>query len=476
MSWRRSVVIGGLATLAAMTVYLLTLAPDITWSHDGGDGGDLITAVMSGGVPHPPGYPSYLLLTGPLARLPLGNPAWRLNLFSAFAAAGAAGLIAVTVVRMAERARCPQHVAEAAGISAGLALAFSPVLWSQAVIAEVYALGALFTALLFLVGAATREATGRDCFYRVAALGAVMGLALGAHPPLILLGLLAPLVLGRLGRSWFWAGFGFAAGLAVFLVLPVRARSGSPVNWGDASTLNGFWWLVSAQLYHGYVFALPLSSLGARLVAWAAMMARQFTPVGALLAVWGLWQLIRPERGLAFAMLAMFVGWSVFAIGYNTTDSYVYLIPVFVLAAVWLGVGAAEVLSRTRWPLVLKWCAALALPLVQLVVGWSAADAHLDRTAVTFGQAILEQAPPNAILLTAQDKHTFTLWYYRYVRAQRPDVTIVDRDLLALPWYRTTVAHETGLRDLDVGADPLAILAASERPMCQVSSTSLECP
>jgi hypothetical protein len=295
---------------------------------------------------------------------------------------------------------------------------------------------------------------------------------------LILFGLLTPLVLGRRGKSWTWAGLGFLAGLSVFVVLPIRARSGAPMNWDDASTLNGFWWLVSAQLYHGYAFALPLSSLGARLVAWASLLVRQFTPLGALLAGWGLWRLFTLQRGLAKATLAMFVGWSVFAIGYNTTDSYVYLVPALVVGVVWLGVGLAEALDLTglrNLSGLLRWSVAFALPLAELLLGWSAVDVHTDRAAVIFGQTILEQAPPKAVLLTVQDRHTFTLWYFHYARGQRSDVTVVDRDLLAMPWYRATIARETGMNDLAAATDPLAILTASKRPMCQVSSTSLEC-
>ena len=472
---KRPSVIGIVVFCVSLLVYVLTLAPDITWAHDGGDGGDLITAVVTGGIPHPPGYPTYLLLATPWARLPLGNPAWRLNLFSALAAAGAAGLTALAVARMAELAGHSPHVAEVAGIGAGSALAFSPVLWSQAVIAEVYTLGALFAALLMFLAGATRCA--RDCPDRAAAFGAATGLALGAQPTLILAGLLAPFALGRRWKGWAWAGLGLAAGLLVFLVLPIRALGGSPVNWGDASTLNGFWWLVSAQLYHGYAFALPLSSLGARLVAWASLLARQFTPVGALFAAWGLWQLFKLQRGQALAMLAMFAGWSVFAIGYNTTDSYVYLVPAFVVGAVWLGVGLAEMLGRARfaWHLALQVVVALALPLAELLLGWSAVDVHTDRAAVTFGQTILEQAPPHAILVTARDAHTFTLWYFRYARSQRLDVTVVDLDLLAMPWYRTTIVRETGLHDLEATANALEVLRASGRPVCQVGSTSLEC-
>jgi hypothetical protein len=96
-------------------------------------------------------------------------------------------------------------------------------------------------------------------------------------------------------------------------------------------------------------------------------------------------------------------------------------------------------------------------------------------SAAVFGQAMLEQAPPNAVLLTAQDKHTFTLWYFHYACGQRSDVTAVDLDLLAMPWYRATIVRETGLHDLEATANALEVLRASGRPVCQVDSTSLEC-
>ncbi|MGC8878576.1 MAG: protein O-mannosyl-transferase family, partial [Anaerolineae bacterium] len=62
-----------MATLLAFIVYLITLAPSITWCNDGADGGDLITATVTGGVPHPSGYPTYLLLGSLFVHLPLGD-------------------------------------------------------------------------------------------------------------------------------------------------------------------------------------------------------------------------------------------------------------------------------------------------------------------------------------------------------------------------------------------------------------------
>jgi len=490
--WLASLLVSALALL----VYVLTLAPDITWMHDGGDGGDLIVAVMTGGVPHPPGYPTYLLLTWPLVQLPWESPAWRLNLFSALVAASAAGFTTLTVIHLARQMGYPPGAASIAGASAGLALAFSPVLWSQAVITEVYALTALFAALLVFLAI--------DHPDKPALYGLTLGLALGTSPLLIWAGLMVPLALGRHIKQWAWASVGLLIGLGVFLVLPVRALSGAPVNWGNASTLDGGWWLVSAQLYRGYAMALPLSGLIPRVAAWAGITVRQFTPVGALIGVWGMWRLWKTRRGLALIWLAVFVGLSMFAIGYNTTDSYVYLIPAFVLWAVWVGVGLAEIVQRLdltgfaqrlcfgssctaadavqlrRKPLLkqlvgnLSGLAALVLPLALLLIGWPAADASTDRSAARFGQAIMAQAPEGAILLTAQDAHTFTLWYFHYVRGERPDVMVVDRDMLGMSWYRSTIARESGLASLE-SPDPLSKLASLGRPMCRVSLTDLEC-
>jgi hypothetical protein len=39
-----------------------------------------------------------------------------------------------------------------------------------------------------------------------------------------------------------------AVGLLVYLILPLRAASHPPVNWGNPATAGGFLWLVSGRL------------------------------------------------------------------------------------------------------------------------------------------------------------------------------------------------------------------------------------
>ena len=146
-----------IAALVLLTVYLLTLPPTLTWAHYGADGGDLVTAVVRGRLPHPPGFPTYLLLGTLFVRLPWGDPAWRLNLMSAVMATGATLLTAAAlqqsaICNMQSAIRNPQSaIRNLQSAICSLALGLSPILWSQALIAEVYAPAAFFTAaVLFL--------------------------------------------------------------------------------------------------------------------------------------------------------------------------------------------------------------------------------------------------------------------------------------------------------------------------------------
>src|SRR5262245_62207104 len=78
------------AGLAALWVYVLTLSPTVAWMNQGEDSGDLLAASATLGIPHPTGYPLFVLLGRLASLLPLGSVAFRINLVSALA--GAAGV------------------------------------------------------------------------------------------------------------------------------------------------------------------------------------------------------------------------------------------------------------------------------------------------------------------------------------------------------------------------------------------------
>jgi hypothetical protein len=472
-SWGRW--LGELGAFALpLIVYLLTLAPTITWAHDGADGGDLITAAYTLGVPHPPGYPTYCLLGRLFAHLPLRDVAWRLNLLSAVGAGLAALGLYLAVLEWRQGRKRGEQDAVAAGLGAAWGLAFVPMLWSQALIAEVYAVNAAFVALILWLAFRVRRSGVSP-----AALGLAWGLSLGTHPTSVaLLPIVAwALATGQRGRSFRsmllpWLS-GAVLGLCTYVYLPLRAGRGA-VTWGDPTTPAGWWWVVSGVLYRGYVFALPLEAVPLRLLALTRHLASGFGPIGVALGAVGLDSLARRQRGFLLASGLSWLLYVAYSIGYDTADSYVYLIPALVISALWLSEGLAAGLVwlrgrlARRWDLAARVCLVCVGPLFALVMNYSSMDVHRDTAARDFGEEVLAAAPRRAVLLSAQDAHTFTLWYFQHVLRQRSDVAVVDTGLLGYDWYRAGLLRAyPGLIVSGVDANQLG-RANPARPICEV--------
>ncbi|MFB0535245.1 MAG: DUF2723 domain-containing protein [Anaerolineae bacterium] len=439
-------------------LYLRTLAPTLTWAHNGQDGGDLITAVYTLGVPHPPGYPTYVLLGRLFAWLPVGGVAYRLNLMSAVCAVLAITLVYLVVRDLLMGAESPAWIARISALGAAWALAVSPLFWSQAIIAEVYTLNAFFVALCLYwllrwrAGSGLSRAQTRGGMRRLVGLSFAFGLAVGNHLTIALL--VVPVLiylafhqgagtehstLRARARRYGPLLLALGAGLSVYLYLPWAAWRDPPLNWGDPRTLWRFLWVVSGGPYRAYVFALPLAQVPARLSATAWLLLKQFGPWGVALGLTGLgrlWQDDKPFGLLTGASAALY--W-VYAVGYDTSDSYVYLIPAFLFFAVWIGTGTWTILVmlRERWvPLVgLAGVALLTIIVTAAWVNLSALDLSDDRSAYDWGVATLEGMPKGGLVVTKRDEETFTLWYLQYVEGVRPDVVVVDKDLLGYDWY-----------------------------------------
>ncbi|HKQ36444.1 MAG TPA: DUF2723 domain-containing protein, partial [Verrucomicrobiae bacterium] len=145
-------VTAGVTALLAFIGYLWTLSPDLTLE----DSGELATASMYAGVPHPPGYPVWTIYTWIFTKIiPVSNIAYRVGISSAFAAALACGLVGMMVSRgssmimegIAELKDLPRNwengICVVSGFVAGLLIGFNGFMWSQAVIVEVYTLSVL---------------------------------------------------------------------------------------------------------------------------------------------------------------------------------------------------------------------------------------------------------------------------------------------------------------------------------------------
>ncbi len=461
------------ATLAAavfatgLAVYWVTLAPGLTYVSL--DGNELATVPHQLGLLHSPGYPFYTWVGKLFTYLPLGDVAYRMNLLSAVGAAGAAALLYGIVLLLARN--------RTAAFFAALIFAFSPTLWSQAVITEVYAPNVFMLALtLFLFlswGERLRRrsvAAGSDRRAAVLFSAACLtfGLSLGTHlsnlalvPALAVYVFLSSRGAGLSRRSFLVGGGLFLLAACQFVWLPLRA-----------STLNDELMLRYAphdlrgvydymfNVFHGDLFAFPLTEAPRRITVYAGLVDDNFGLWGAGLALIGIWDMLhRCRRALCLLALA-YMAEIAFFTQYNVTDIAVFFIPAHLIFAVfiafgvrWLGERSLRLLSRLRvGKTLVRGCLGLLLVLPvasPLSHNWEANRHSGDTTVKDFYSHVFRVLPQDSLLLGRPGVPGFDLFHLPLVYGWRPDVAIPQVESPA-----ALTVDELGGRPLYVTAGP----------------------
>jgi hypothetical protein len=444
---RSALLVFAVVFLCALVLYVGTAAPSLTWAHDGADGGDLITAAVTNGVAHPPGYPTYVTLGQVIARVPVGDVAYRFNLFSALCMALAAGLTALSIWRQITPSPALSRCArEGVAIIASLFFVIAPLVWGQATIAEVHALNAFFVALVVYLIAPIDFCSEPVSLVRLTLAAWLWGVALGNS---LTIAALAPLLIiawrrnGRAGSSpykFMLPIIAFLLGLSVYALIPWRAAQQPPINWGNATSFERFIALITAEMYRGYALSTPSADLLRRLIAFAQLIVTQYGWLGVILGTLGIYHaLISPNKNWRWLAVTI-VLYTFFALTYSAADSALYLIPVWMFGAWAIARGLLALIryssARSR-PVgfVIVLLVFLLGPVLNLVIQFPAMNLRDDHTAAEFANVVLTTAPARAIVVTENDGQTFALWYHRHVASQRPDLAIVDRRLAGYPWY-----------------------------------------
>ena len=429
-------------------------------------------------VGHPPGAPTYQLLSHLFMLLSFGNPmlvAPLSNALSAFAGGLTVGILYLTILEFtSHRSPSPSHLPAAIG---ALCYLFCDSAWFSAVESEVYSLAMLFCALDVWLALRYRR-TGNARLLLLMAL--FLGLGVGVHlMTLLAVPTMLLIVLPSLLRCRRWClvvpamVLLFALGLTTYLIIPIRAAANPPINEGRPDTAESFMQYMKREQYpkaplyprmwrerdkanwsdwtYGldgvagnavYYINYQLGYMYGRYLMYNFIgrenLKSHHVVVFVLPFLLGLWGLLRHRRrsrwGFWTVMLLFLFGGAILNLYLNhpcyepRERDYAYILSFYAFA-IWIGVGADEIGYRLRvkgysW----RWLLLLA-PLLLAWGNWSDHDRHDCHSVHDIAMGHLQSCGQNAILITLGDNDTFPLWYLQQVERQRTDIDIYNINL-----------------------------------------------
>ena len=438
------------AFVVPLILYILTIAPNVM----PGDSAELITAMNRFSLPHPPGYPLYILLLKIWTALPINfgpDPvAVKANLFSAIVMSFACYFFFKTARLITG--------SSAASLAAALAVAVSRTVWKFGVVAEVYALNLLLI-MLVLYGIALAREKKNPIGLVIAAFA--FGLGLAHHHTIIFL---IPLmvVLWPKGKSIDKVPVaGIIAGILLPLVfyafLPVFAKNTPELKEKGFTTGDFVDYVTRAEYRQRADFQDPsvtdLITPGDILHRATKYLMKQFGWIGLILSVVGLFFAPSGRRIWSFMFVLTAVIW-IFSVAFLSRGSPLgmpmnylrsvdeFLLPVNVFLGfglAWLLVPLAEKLLSQKDVLESEgqnFISAKYIPVIIMAMFcviplfvWMMNNRYSNMTHHTFFQDqsrnIIEQVPEGGILMVMGDE-IYIYEYLQQVRGIRPDVDLVE--------------------------------------------------
>ncbi len=387
--------------------YIATLLPGI------GVNGDVAKFQFVGrylGTPHATGYPTYIFINHIFTRLfPFGSTAYKANLLSAIFAVAAAFLL-FRILRV-------MQVHPFIAFSVALGFGFTPTLWENAIIAEVYSLHILFmTATIFYF--IRWFDTKRSADFLAGC--AVYAFAFGNH--LTSLWMLPAIVYAvwNVDRKIVFRPK-MALWVAAFILLSALQytyfvwRTFDPTTVYlemRATSLKQFIWFVTgAQFKPAMMDFGPMALLTERIPMFWGFLKDQygFWLIPAVVAVFH--RKFRPQK---IFLIVYFLANMAYALEYGIPDIEPYFIPNYLVVAVLLGLGLHVLLEAL--PPKIKTASILLtilFPLALFLTNYEVVNQHDNVAKEVQTLEILEAVRQDALIFVPDYNVYEYLMYYR---------------------------------------------------------------
>jgi len=433
---------------------MITLAPTVTFI----DSGELATVATKLGVAHPTGYPFFTVLGRVFTLIPVGDEIYRLNMMSAFVSSAALLMFFNLMTFLlgnkfaggdsgTEYKILSDDIVYNISIASVLVLAFSRTFWDTANAIEVYSLHTFFliTNIYLILKACTYDAKDKDSYIlkeRYWLLYAfVLGLSFTNHLSTIFLSV------GSIYLYFAVNGFNkisfrrililiipFFIGYSFYIYLFIRADN-SVLSWGYPHNFENFWRHFTGKQFSIWMFS-SFENAGKQFSYFTKNYPVEFFYIPLLIAVPGMIELFKKNNKLFYFTALLFGFCVLYAINYDIYDIDSYFLLAFIVTAIWFGFGLMFILKKLKDNMKMISFAMILVCLIPLSQNFSKVDESKNYFVEEYTLNVFESASEGAVIFSTQwDFWISSSFYQQFVKNIRPDIVVIDKELLRKTWY-----------------------------------------
>lgn len=443
-----------LSFIVPLIVYLITLAPTVTFI----DSGELAAVASKLGVAHPTGYPLFTILGRIFTFLPAGDEVYRLNIMSAVMSSAALFMFFNLMVFLitdknllddisSDVKKISDDVVYNISLSAVLVLAFSRTFWDTANAIEVYSLHTFFlvTDIYLLLKACSYDQRSEESYIRKERYwllyAFVLGLSFTNHLSTIFLSV------GSIYLYFAVNGFKkdsfkrilvltlpFLLGYSVYIYLFIRAEN-NVLSWGYPHNFDNFWRHFTGKQFSIWMFS-SFENASKQFSYFTNNYPAEFFYLPLLIAIPGIFEIYRKSKKLFYFTLLLFGFCILYAINYDIYDIDSYFLLAFIVTAIWFGFGLLFICKKLKENVKAISFAFLLISLIPLSQNYSKVDESKNYFVNDYTMNIFRSAGENSIIFSTQwDFWISSSFYQQYVKNIRPDIVVIDKELMRKSWY-----------------------------------------
>ena len=482
-------ILAALSGIVCLVIYILTMHPTVGFI----DSGELAAVVYTFGVPHPTGYPLFLLLGFIVSHLPLGGSViYRLNMLSAIESIAAVIVTYYSAIMLLNyifpklnttgvkkiqsktgkkteaAASQPQVKKNPNDLSlliyllaffTAILTGFTKTFWYDATQIEVYALHSLFISLIVFYSlkilTSLREPSKKNWLL----LALIIGLSAANHSTTIyfLPAVLYMLYLQYKSDAVFTKkllpyALLLLPGLLLYGILIISSSSGPYLNWSDVSDISNL-----PDHLRGSDFSQLMFSSTAKFSDNAAVFFKnlpgEFAIISLLFIAAGLFLLWKTFKSFSIYIYLCIIFTLIYSFNYNTIEISSFYLLVFYLFSITVPLGIiyivnagkpGKILSESKEPKAsISKVIITGLILVIFSAGYNYKEN--DNSGMYANREVtlsaLNSVPQNSVIIVYDWAYMYSAsLYFQLVEKVRPDVKVFNIKFLSAPWYLKTIS------------------------------------